>query len=115
MASRITRKSAAPKLKRFQITAEALPGAIFFSLPSARPNRRRSSPVLIYNSAKASRLKAERCSCIPASSGWKVWCRRRDSAYASGRGNSWLKKTCAQRETLTIAGFALDEGKWDGI
>jgi hypothetical protein len=57
MASRITRKSAAPKLKRFQITAEALPGAIFFSLPSARPNRRRSSPVLIYNSAKASRLK----------------------------------------------------------
>ncbi|RXH05960.1 non-homologous end-joining DNA ligase [Bradyrhizobium vignae] len=39
----------------------------------------------------------------------------RDSAYASGRGNSWVKKTCAQRETLTIAGFALDEGKWDGI
>jgi bifunctional non-homologous end joining protein LigD len=23
--------------------------------------------------------------------------------------------TCAQRETLTIAGFALDKGKWDGI
>jgi len=39
----------------------------------------------------------------------------RDSAYASGRGNSWVKKTCTQRETLTIAGFALDEGKWDGI
>jgi bifunctional non-homologous end joining protein LigD len=39
----------------------------------------------------------------------------RDSAYAGGRGNSWVKKTCAQRETLTIAGFALDEGKWDGI
>jgi bifunctional non-homologous end joining protein LigD len=39
----------------------------------------------------------------------------RDSAYASGRGNSWVKKTCAQRETLAIAGFALDEGKWDGI
>jgi len=32
----------------------------------------------------------------------------RDSAYASGRGNSWVKKTCAKRETLTIAGFALD-------
>ena len=28
---------------------------------------------------------------------------------------SWVKKTCAQRETLTVAGFALDEGKWDGI
>ncbi|SPP97164.1 MULTISPECIES: non-homologous end-joining DNA ligase [Bradyrhizobium] len=39
----------------------------------------------------------------------------RDSAYASGRGNAWVKKTCTQRETLAIAGFALDEGKWDGI
>lgn len=39
----------------------------------------------------------------------------RDSVYASGRGHNWVKKTCAQRETLTIAGFALDEGKWDGI
>ena len=39
----------------------------------------------------------------------------RDSIYTSGRGNNWVKKTCAQRETLTIAGFALDEGKWDGM
>lgn len=39
----------------------------------------------------------------------------RDSIYASGRGNNWVKKTCAQRETLAIAGFALDEGKWDGV
>jgi len=39
----------------------------------------------------------------------------RDSVYASGRGNNWVKKTCAQRETLAIAGYALDEGKWDGI
>jgi bifunctional non-homologous end joining protein LigD len=39
----------------------------------------------------------------------------RDSPYVSGRGNNWVKKTCAQRETLTIAGYALDEGKWDGI
>jgi bifunctional non-homologous end joining protein LigD len=31
----------------------------------------------------------------------------RDSRYTSGRGNDWVKKTCAQRETLTIAGFAL--------
>jgi bifunctional non-homologous end joining protein LigD len=31
-----------------------------------------------------------------------------DSRYTSGRGNDWVKKTCAQRETLTIAGFALD-------
>jgi bifunctional non-homologous end joining protein LigD len=38
-----------------------------------------------------------------------------DSRYASGRGNDWVKKTCAQRETLTIAGFAIDGTKWDGI
>ena len=39
----------------------------------------------------------------------------RDSAYPTGRTNDWVKKTCAQRETLTIAGFALDGTKWDGI
>jgi bifunctional non-homologous end joining protein LigD len=38
-----------------------------------------------------------------------------DSPYSSGRSNNWVKKTCAQRETLTIAGFALDGNKWDGI
>jgi bifunctional non-homologous end joining protein LigD len=32
----------------------------------------------------------------------------RDSRYRSGRVNDWVKKTCAQRETLAIAGFALD-------
>jgi bifunctional non-homologous end joining protein LigD len=31
------------------------------------------------------------------------------------RGNNWVKRTCAQRETLTIAGFALNGRKWDGI
>jgi bifunctional non-homologous end joining protein LigD len=39
----------------------------------------------------------------------------RDSRYHSGRGNDWVKKTCAQRETLPIAGFALKENKFDGI
>jgi bifunctional non-homologous end joining protein LigD len=39
----------------------------------------------------------------------------RDSRYVSGRSNAWVKKTCAQRETLTIAGFALDGDDWDGI
>jgi bifunctional non-homologous end joining protein LigD len=39
----------------------------------------------------------------------------RDSKYASGRANDWVKKTYAQRETLTIAGFALDGSKWDGL
>jgi len=39
----------------------------------------------------------------------------RDSRYVSGRGNGWVKKTCAQRETLAIAGFALKQNKFDGI
>ena len=39
----------------------------------------------------------------------------RDSSYLSGRGNDWMKKTCAQRKTLTIASFALDGNDWDGI
>lgn len=38
----------------------------------------------------------------------------RDGAYPSGRSNDWVKKTCGQRETLTIAGFALDGSRWDG-
>jgi bifunctional non-homologous end joining protein LigD len=39
----------------------------------------------------------------------------RDSRYNSGRGNDWVKKTCAQRETLTIAGISLKENKFDGL
>ncbi len=39
----------------------------------------------------------------------------RDSRYASGRGNDWVTKTCVQRETLPIAGFALKQNKFDGI
>jgi bifunctional non-homologous end joining protein LigD len=39
----------------------------------------------------------------------------RDSLYVSGRSNDWVKKTCAQRETLPIAGFALKENKFDGL
>jgi bifunctional non-homologous end joining protein LigD len=39
----------------------------------------------------------------------------RDSHYISGRVNSWVKKTCAQRETLPIAGYALDGKKFDVI
>jgi hypothetical protein len=37
------------------------------------------------------------------------------SRYSSRRTNDWVKKSCAQRETLTIAGFALDGTKWDGL
>jgi bifunctional non-homologous end joining protein LigD len=39
----------------------------------------------------------------------------RDSKYRAGRSNDWVKKACAQRETLAIAGFALDGRKWDGL
>jgi bifunctional non-homologous end joining protein LigD len=39
----------------------------------------------------------------------------RDSRYPKGRTNDWVKKACAQRETLAIAGFALGGSKFDGI
>jgi bifunctional non-homologous end joining protein LigD len=39
----------------------------------------------------------------------------RDSRYLSGRSNDWVKKTCAQRETLPIAGFALKKNEFGGI
>jgi bifunctional non-homologous end joining protein LigD len=39
----------------------------------------------------------------------------RDSVYPIGRSNNWVKKTCAQRETLPIAGFALKENRFDGL
>jgi bifunctional non-homologous end joining protein LigD len=39
----------------------------------------------------------------------------RDAPYHLGRRNGWVKKACAQRQTLTIAGFALDGNDWDGI
>jgi bifunctional non-homologous end joining protein LigD len=39
----------------------------------------------------------------------------RDSHYNSGRGNDWVKVTCAQRETLVIAGFALKDNRFDGL
>jgi bifunctional non-homologous end joining protein LigD len=39
----------------------------------------------------------------------------RDSMYPVGRSNNWVKVTCIQRETLTIAGFALDGNDWDGL
>src|ERR1700677_1816614 len=39
----------------------------------------------------------------------------RDSRYNSGRGTDWVKKTCAHRETLPIAGFAVKENKFDGL
>jgi bifunctional non-homologous end joining protein LigD len=37
------------------------------------------------------------------------------SPYSGVRGDYWVKTTCAHRETLAIAGFALDGSKWDGI
>jgi bifunctional non-homologous end joining protein LigD len=39
----------------------------------------------------------------------------RDSRYPIGRTNDWVKVTCVQRETLAIAGFALDGNDWDGL
>jgi bifunctional non-homologous end joining protein LigD len=40
---------------------------------------------------------------------------QRFATATSGRDRDWVKKTCAQRETLTIAGVSLDGNDWDGI
>ena len=37
------------------------------------------------------------------------------TADNSGHGNNWVKKTCAQREALPIAGFVMKENRFDGI
>jgi bifunctional non-homologous end joining protein LigD len=39
----------------------------------------------------------------------------RDSRYPNGRSNDWRKVTCAQPETLPIAGFALKDNRFDGL
>ena len=39
----------------------------------------------------------------------------RGNRYLSGRSRDCVKKTCAQSETLTIAGLAPDGNDWDGI
>ena len=39
----------------------------------------------------------------------------RDGRYPSGRTSDWVKVTCQRRETLAIAGYALDGTKWDGM
>lgn len=56
-----------------------------------------------------------------ASSSFQPDCAKRmfakiaNSPYSGGRGDYWVKTTSAHRETLAIAGFALDGSKWDGI
>jgi bifunctional non-homologous end joining protein LigD len=39
----------------------------------------------------------------------------RERLYPTGRSNDWVTKTCQQRETLPVAGLALDGNKWDGL
>jgi bifunctional non-homologous end joining protein LigD len=53
----------------------------------------------------------------PARQDWRgVVSKVRDGIYPTGaRSRDWVKKTCAQREMLTIAGFAMDGKEWDGI
>lgn len=41
--------------------------------------------------------------------------KRRDSRYSSGRTDAWIKTTCRQRETLPIAGYAVKDGRFDGL
>jgi bifunctional non-homologous end joining protein LigD len=41
--------------------------------------------------------------------------KREASRYQSDRTNDWIKTTCRQRETLVIVGYALKEGRFDGL
>ncbi len=61
--------------------------------------------------APALRSAASRCAVPPQGIVSNV----RDSRYNSGRGNDWVKVTCAQRETLPIAGFTLKDNRFDGL
>ena len=38
-----------------------------------------------------------------------------DSPYLGGRGDYWVKTTCAHRETLAIAGYKIKDDRFDGI
>lgn len=41
--------------------------------------------------------------------------KRANGAYVSGRSNAWTKVTCRKRETYLIAGYALKNGRFDGL
>lgn len=58
-------------------------------------------------------IEGGRCSSTPARSASREWSPRCGTAYTPVAGATIGSRR--QRETLAIAGFALDEGKWDGI
>ena len=77
---------------------------------SARPNSRRSSTGTDIQFSESFAIDGREMfahACKLRLEG--VISKVRDGAYPAGRTNDWVKKTCVQRETLTIAGFAL---KW---
>jgi bifunctional non-homologous end joining protein LigD len=41
--------------------------------------------------------------------------KRRNSRYRSGRTSGWIRTTCRQRETLVITGYAIKDGRFDGL
>jgi bifunctional non-homologous end joining protein LigD len=41
--------------------------------------------------------------------------KRRDARYVSDRSDTWRKATCRKRETLRVVGYALKDGRFDGI
>ena len=41
--------------------------------------------------------------------------KQRDDRYRSGRSSTWVKTTCRHRDTFTIAGWAVKNGRFDGI
>ena len=80
------------------------------------PHALQSGDIFRTFTASISRSTAPNCISAPAKRDWRASSpRSRNSPYLGGRGAYWVKTTCAHRETLATAGFALDGSKWDGI
>ena len=60
-------------------------------------------------------IDGRRCLSTPARSASKASSRRSRTAAIIPAANDWVKVTCAQRETLPIAGFALKDNRFDGL
>ncbi|HKG76805.1 MAG TPA: ATP-dependent DNA ligase, partial [Beijerinckiaceae bacterium] len=41
--------------------------------------------------------------------------KRKDGKYRSDRNEEWVKITCRQRDTFPIVGYAIKNGKFDGL
>lgn len=74
-----------------------------------------SANCMVVNRSPAPYVEASEKDGVPSFCFWLADRFERLHSRHTVRGNDWVKKTCAQRETLTIAGFALDGKDRNGI